>query len=436
MDACQHLVEIKTCRVCDSEALDTILNFGYMPLANGYAKDLSGASICAPLEVVLCRACGCVQLRHTVDPEILFSNYLYTSSTSGSLSEYFRHYALDTVEKLGLSDFPTDVGMVRTPPTTQTSKTGFPHPRGDGHKRFIVGIGGNDGVLEKAYQALGFDVVNVEPSRNIAELSKANGVPTLNDWFNNEAVAEILDTHGRADLITCNHCFAHMPDINGVMRGVKALLNPGGWFVFEESYWRDMVAGNNFDQIYHEHVFYWTVRALEKLFRLHDLPIDDVEFNKSQGGSIRVFVRNTPGESRGRVDTAIAGEMMMAGLFDLATYQSWNLKIDQWRTKCNDFIYPLESICCYGVPAKFAMISEKLGFRPARIAYAVEDSQIKVGRFTPGARIPIVNRQHFIEHPTEHCIITAANYADLIVANNPQYKGRWIALTSPEPKFL
>lgn len=416
-DGKQGLVtEIKTCRVCDSPLLDSILNFGHMPLANGYSKDISSAGdIYAPLEVVLCRKCGCVQLKHTVDPKVLYEDYLYTSSTSGSLAEYFRKYAEDTVDRFGWKP---------------------------GDEKFVVGIGGNDGPLERAYQGLGFKTLNVEASEPISKLSALRGIRTLCAWFNEATAHRIVAEHGQADLITCNHCFAHMPDINGVMRAIKILLKPDGWFVFEEAYWKDTVLGNHFDQIYHEHVFYWTVSALRKLFDGHKMAIGDVDFNTSQGGSIRVFAQQEPSALvTSAPRNAIIGEILNE-MFDVATYREWWGRIMEWRTKCRGFLKPLESVSCYGAPAKLTMISEQLGFVNIEksvdfcpIRYVVEDSPIKVGRYTPGARIPIVNRQHFIEHPTDHCIITAANYADLIVANNPQYRGRWIVL-SPTPRFL
>lgn len=409
------VTEIKACRVCDSPLLDPILNFGHMPLANGYTKSLSEPDFVAPLEVVLCRNCACVQLKHTVDPKVLYSDYLYTSSTSGSLKEYFQKYAQDTVDRFGWKP---------------------------GDDRFVVGIGGNDGPLEREYQRLGFKVLNVEPSEPIARLSRANRVPTLNAWFDEITADHIARGNGQADLITCNHCFAHMPDINGVMRAIQILLKPGGYFVFEEAYWRDTVVGNHFDQIYHEHVFYWTLNALDELFYKHGFGIVDVEFNQSQGGSIRVFVQEGYRGCK-TVSAAVINETVGHGLMDLDRYKEWKETIFNWSARCREFLKPLQSsmdsISCYGAPAKFAMLSQQLRFNEESngidIEYVVEDSPIKVGRFTPGAYIPIVSREDFIDRPTDICIITAANYADLIVAANPEYKGRWIVLR-PEPRFL
>ncbi len=398
--------KIKSCRVCHSVWLKSILNFGNMPLANRYLSKPTDEEIYAHLEVMLCKNCGCVQLANTVDPAVLFSDYLYISSTSGSLALHFAKYAKDTAEKLSLVP----------------------------GKDFIVGIGGNDGPLESAFQQMGFNVLNVEASKNIAELSRANRVPTISAWFNEKTAESIANEHGLASLVTCNNCFAHMPDINGAVEGVKTLLKPGGWFVCEEGYWPDAVKGNHFDRVYHEHVFYWTVTALSALFRQHEMDIVDVEHNDSQGGSIRVFARHDDGLFRTKIQEEIHREKL-SGVFNEPTYEQWNHRIACWGESCWLLLHELKSICCYGVPAKFAMLSHKLGFTEKTIAYAVEDSPIKVGRFTPGSHIPIVNRQHFIEHPTEHCIITAANYAELIIASNPQYLGRWIVL-NPEPRFL
>lgn len=395
---------ISACRICQSPRIESVLNFGNMPLANRYLKELSETEIFVPLEVALCRDCGCVQLAHTVDPKELFDEYLYTSSTSGSLAEHFKAYAKDTVAKLGMIQ----------------------------GKDFIVGIGGNDGPLERAYEDLGFRVLNVEASKNIAEASRANCVPTLNAWFTEEVAKDIVAQHGQASLITCNNCLAHIPDIHGFVRAVKVLLKPTGWFVSESAYWLDEVRGNHFDHIYHEHCFYWTIKALDNLFRGHNLTIGNVEFNQSQGGSIRVFVQRDFQTVQSNWVREFIHCEESARLFEPARYEEWTQQIDEWRAECVEFLDPLDSICCYGVPAKFAMISDQLGFTQDKIAYAVEDSPIKVGRLTPGSHIPIVNNCHFIANPTKHCIITATNYASRIIDANPQYKGQWITL-SPKP---
>lgn len=387
--------------------MDVVLRFGDMPLANDYpALADAPPEPRYPLDVALCADCGCAQLTDLVPPATLFSLYLYTSSTSGTLTAHFKSYARDTVEALHL----------------------------DPQRDFVVGIGGNDGPLEAAFQALGFRVLNVEPARNIAELSRANRVPTLCDWFTEATARRIISQHGQAGLITCNNCFAHIPDIHEVVRGINTLLRPGGWFVCENAHWLATVRGNHFDAIYHEHVFYWTVRALSVLFRQHGLDIGRVQHNASQGGSIRVFVsRNGHAPSPDAI-AAVEAERAY-DLFDPLTYTNWSRRIAAWRKAARAFVASLGTVACYGIPAKFAMLSEQLGFTHARVLYAVEDSPIKVGRFTPGARIPIMPRAHFVADPPEHCIITAANYAEHIVAANPQFKGEWCVLT-PEPRRL
>lgn len=397
---------VVSCRVCHSSRLEPILDFGEMPLANRYPSNPWEHEIFLPLNVILCMDCSCVQLGQSVDPKLLFENYLYTSSTSGSLADHFKIYARRTVELIA-------------PPKNA----------------FIVGIGGNDGPLEKAYQELGFKVLNVEASKNIADLSRSNGIRTWNEWFNEDTARAIVGEHGFADIITCNNCFAHMPDIHGAVRAIKALLAVNGTFICENAYWSDAVRGNHFDQIYHEHCFYWTIKALDRLFRDEDMTINAVHFNESQGGSIRVFVKHAAATLRSNwVRCAIEREEAL-GLFYPETYSVWRNRIADWRLACLDFLSPLDSICCYGVPAKFTMVAEQLRFNAKRIDYAVEDSPIKVGRYTPGSRVPIVNWEHFEANPTDHCIITATNYAKLIMSSNPQYKGKWIVLT-PEPRFL
>ncbi len=399
---------ITGCRICRSARIKLILNFGQFPLANRYLtrEQLSEAEPSIPLELVLCLNCGCVQLAVTVDPKVLFEEYFYTSSTSGTLANHFQQYAQDVADKLPIQP-ETDL---------------------------IVEIGGNDGPLALAFQNLGFRSLNIEASKNIAELSRKNGVETINDWFTEEAAESIVGKYGHASIITCNNCFAHIPDIHEVVRAIRILVAPAGWFICENARWLSAVQGNHFDQIYHEHCFYWTVKALERLFKGHGMTVADVELNQSQGGSMRVFVRHAQSRTPDKITGLIHGEED-AGLFRVSTYTKWSRRIEAWKKLCLKFLGELGSLSCYGVPAKFTMLSQQLSFSAHKIQYAVEDSPIKIGRYTPGSHIPIVSRNFFVEHPTEYCIITASNYADLIVKSNPQYKGKWILLT-PEPHFL
>lgn len=399
------VTEITQCRVCCSPDIELALDFGTSPLANRYVtkEQLSETYLEVVLQVVLCHGCGCVQLRHTVSPELLFNDYLYASSTSGSLNEHFKAYSAHTVAKLKL----------------------------DPEKDFIVGIGGNDGVLEKHYDDLGFHALNVEPATKMASASYGKGIDTLALWFNRKTVDHIIASRGQASLITCNNCFAHMPDINGVVEGVKALLVPGGHFVFENAYLLDTVNKNLFDQFYHEHVFYWGLWPLQQLFVRHGMTLVDVEFNAMQEGSFRAYVRDGRVEPSHAVSEAIARERQEA-LYTTVTYEMMWHRMQWWKNFYRGLMTGLEkmnhSICCYGVPAKFTMLSKLLDLTPERILYAVENSPIKVGLYTPGSHIPIVGPDHFHKHPSDACLITARNYAEHIKRTNPQYSGKWIDL--------
>ncbi len=400
----KSITEITSCRLC-SGPITKVLDFGHTALANSYvrAENLGKPEFQSPLQVVLCQDCSCVQLKHTVDPKILFSDYLYESSTSAALRKHFEDYAKTTAEFFELK-------------------------QGD----FVVGIGGNDGVLEAEYQKLGFKVLNVEPAENIARKAvDINKVPTENSFFDVIVARHIENTFGPAKLITCNNCFAHIPDLAEVLAGVNELLADDGVFIFENAYLLDTIKGKYFDQVYAEHLFYHSVKPLFWFLMEHGFELFHVEQNKNQGGSIRCFAGKT-----NRVDpyTPKVAELIRAeeeaGLYRAETYTKFFAELGGIRDEINKIIsqakFRGETIACYGAPAKFTLFAKFMGLTKDVISYVVDDSPLKQGLFTPDSNIPIKDRRYFLENSPDLCLIMAWNFAGPIMAGNSEYRGKWL----------
>ena len=241
----------KDCRVCRSKNLEKVLDLGMTPLANSYLTEIDQEETYYPLQLMQCSDCRNVQLAHVVDPKVMFSNYLYTSSTSPVFVKHFDDFA----KKMG-------------------------------KKKFVVDIGGNDGILLKPFQKLESKVLSVDPARNIE-----CAVPAINDFFTTKVAREIVEKYGKADLVTATNVFAHIDDLDEVVEGVKLLLEDGGMFMVEVADLDQMLKDGSFDLIYHEHVNYWNLDAFIKFFGLRGMYVSDIERVPVHGGSLRIYAR-------------------------------------------------------------------------------------------------------------------------------------------------
>lgn len=239
------------CRVCKSKNLEKVLDLGMTPLANSYLTKVDQEEAYYPLQLMQCGACKNVQLAHVVDSKVMFSHYLYTSSTSPVFVKHFEDFA----EKMG-------------------------------KKKFVVDIGGNDGILLKPFSSMGCRVLNIEPAENIeCEL------PTIRTFFTSGLAKQIVKEYGKADLVTATNVFAHIDDLDDVVEGVKILLEEDGIFMVEVADLDQMLKDGSFDLIYHEHVNYWSLDSFIKFFGLRGMYVSDVERVPVHGGSLRIYAR-------------------------------------------------------------------------------------------------------------------------------------------------
>lgn len=400
----KYIKEYFSCRICNSEKLNLILDFDVTALANSFLKkeDLNKKEFKAPLKVNLCENCGCVQLSHTVSPNILFDNYLYESSTSESFRNHFKDYASHIYKKLNLKP-----------------------------NSFVFEIGSNDGILLKPLIDLGVTVLGVEPAQNINK-----DYPCITDYFSSllaKGLSASFDLgEGRPDVITANNVLAHIDSINDVIKGVNIISKFDTIFVFENAYLLDTIKKGYYDQIYHEHLLLNSIKPLKYLFQKYNMEIFDVEQNNIQGGTIRVYVKfkiNTRYNISPIVESLIKEEED-AGLYSLDFYKSYVKTILTSAKEIKKIIAEIlienKTICAYGAPAKFTTLSKVLGLNNKVINYVVDDAKMKQGLYTPDTHIPIVDKEYFIKNPTDYCLITAWNFAESIMKNNNQYKGKYI----------
>lgn len=358
----QHFVSHSKCRLCDSGNIEQVIDLGYSPLANAYLtetqlKDVrSGAleEIFTPLRCFLCMDCGSVQLEHSVDPKVLFTDYQYASSTSPVFVKHFVDLA-NHIQDLGLIE-PFDL---------------------------VVDIGSNDGIALAPFKTKGQNVLGIEPSEQLAQMARAKGIQTIQQFLNMETAKAIVGAVGKAKVVTATNVFAHVSDLPRFVEAVLELLDDDGVFIIEVSYLADVIENMLFDTIYVEHQFYHSLRPLVGFFYRFGLHVFRAERISTHGGSIRLFVKRGTVQSE-TIDAWIQHEWVR-GLFKPQTYRDFTDRIQAYKHRLHSVLRQFNRRAgTYGCPAKFTTFCYALELND-QIGFVLEDSPLKIGKFTPGS---------------------------------------------------
>ncbi len=379
------------CRICRSSQLVKVIDLGKQPLANAFVHldDPVDQEAKFPLEAYLCDVCNLLQLIHVVDKSVLFSDYIYFSSGMPKLSDHFRKYAEDVMER-------------------------FLHSSED----LVVEIGSNDGILLQHVKEKGYRVLGVDPAQNIAPIAEARGVPTITDFFSERVAHNIVATAGKAQVLMGNNVVAHINDYQDLGRAVRALLSPTGVFVFEAPYLVDMFERLTFDTIYHEHLNFLAIRPLLRLFEQFDMEIFDVKIVPSQGQSIRVFVGHRGMHPVTKaVHECILKEIDL-GLNKIEAYKSLAETIAVCKEKTVHVLSDLKArgkkIMAYGAPAKGNTVLNYYAIGTNILDAALDELPSKQGLCTPGMHVPVVSREYILQNEPDVYLLLAWNYASVI----------------------
>ncbi|MCH7850069.1 MAG: NAD-dependent epimerase/dehydratase family protein [Nanoarchaeota archaeon] len=371
-----------SCRICDNTNLKKVISLGNSPLANNLLDSKTKAET-FPLEMNYCDKCHYCQLSYTVPPEKLFDNYLYVSSTTKSFRDHFRKLSEQIVEKY--------------------------------NPGFVIDVGSNDGIFLKPLKEKNVEILGIEPAKNISELANENGIRTLNSYFDESVVNK---TDKKADIITAFNVFAHTDKIKTITDTVKKLLKEDGTFIIEVQYLLDTLRDLTFDNIYHEHVSYWSVTSLNNFFERQNMKIINVEHIDTHGGSIRVYIKRS-GEAEESVIKFMKEEEEF-GLKNYHTYKLFARRVEALKKKASEDISSLKgSIVGYGAPAKATTVLNYFGIDDSKIDYIIEDNKLKHGKFIPIVNIPI-RPKNFSEDIPDNILILAWNFAEEIKKNNQE----------------
>ena len=391
-------VRIQTnCRICKSVNLVEFLNLGEQPLANAFLdqQSLDKAEPKYPLRVAVCVSCGLCQLLDIVAPEVLFRDYIYFSSGMPS-STHFQNYAEEIVSYF----LPRKGGLV-------------------------VEIGSNDGHLLRLIKDTGADVLGIDPALNIVEIANKRGIETIGDFFSTDIASKIIKQKGPAQVIIANNVVAHIDDYDDLFEGIRLLLAEDGVFIFEAPYLMDMFENLAFDTIYHEHLSYLALSPLIRLFPKFGMEIFHVDIFPVQGNSIRVYAgRYGRRAIRFSVFELMTKENRMK-LKDTATYFALAERIKNLKEEVVNLLVQLKKqgkkIYGYGASAKGNTLLNYFSLGPEIIECVTEELPSKIGLYTPGTRIPIIDIREARKNPPDYYFLLAWNYKDAILNKEAEF---------------
>ncbi len=403
------------CRACRGSRMIDFLDLGVQPIANRYvdAAQRGEPEPAFPLHAYACLDCALIQVPNRVPAEF-FRHYLYMPSAADSLRRHFDALADRLVE----GEYLPAQG-------------------------YLVDIGCNEGVLLFACAQRGLRVVGVDPALNLIEPVRAAGIEVVGEYFGVEVVRQLRARLGPASVVTTTNTFNHIDDLRGFVSGVRDLLAADGVFIVEVPHAADLLEHNEFDTIYHEHLSEFSVRSVVELYRDCGLQVYDVEALEVHGGSMRVWGQRTDGprQQTAAVDRWLSGEKAR-GLFEPDTYDAFRKRVEALRETLREQIASLRAsgkrVAAYGAPAKGMTLLAYCGFGPEDIAYVVDRSPLKQGRFTPGTDIAIVPPERIVTDPPDVLLVLAWNYLDEIRVQQADFIGRGgrFLVPIPVPRFV
>ena len=404
-----------TCTFCNHSHLKLIINFGKVALAGAFLKlENTKKEKKYNLRFCFCPKCYAVQIADIIPPEVLFKKYFYFSSSINTLKKHFDGYARELINKFNLD--------------SQSS---------------VLEFGCNDGILLKPFARMGIgNIVGVDPAKNVISKIKHQKITTINDFFNVGLSKKIKKKFGNFDLIMANNVFAHIKNINNVTEAIKILLKKDGIFVFEVHYLGKVINELQYDMMYHEHLFYYSIIAATNHFKRHSMKIFDVKPIKIHSGSMRFYVCNIKGKyskyKSKRLERYIYNERKN-NFHNYKSYHNFSKKIIKQSNELKSLIQKInskgETVVGYGASGRANTILQYCQLNSKHIPYIIDDAPAKIGFYTPGSHIKIVDSKILSskERP-DYILLFAWAFLDEIKERNKLYLKNGGKIIIPLPK--
>lgn len=403
------------CRV-DSKPSKKVISYGKMPIANGFLKQEEfSKEYFFELAVAFCPTSKMLQLIDQPDPKMMFhENYAFFSSTSKKMAEHFERMAHGYMAEF------------------------IPDPS----NAFIVELGSNDGIMLRHFAKAGIKHLGIEPSSNVAQVARQNGVNTISEFFGEETARKVENEYGKADIISAANVMCHIPGLASVGKGVDALLKEKGIFVFEDPYLGDVIEKTSYDQIYDEHVYIFSVQSVSHAFAPYSLEVFHVEPQTTHGGSMRYYLcRQGAYPVRDSVTKQLEFEHTL-GLDKIETFEKFAENCAQNKKLFVELLKKLKAegkrVVGYAATSKSTTVLNYCDIGPDLIEYICDTTPIKQGKFSPGMHIPIRPYEDFKKDKPDYAVLFAWNHAQEIFEKEKDFiahGGQWIIFV-PEVKIL
>jgi SAM-dependent methyltransferase len=403
------------CRFCSNQNLELFLDLDFVPLVDYFLfkKDLNQPETFYPLNVYFCKDCGLSQLGYIVPAELLFNeNYGYECSITKTRSDNYSNLAKTIMEKFSLNS-----------------------------NSLIVDVGSNVGLLLQCFSKLGMNILGVDASKNIVDKANLNGIKTIHGFFNDSIVNEICSLEGRADVITATNVFAHIQDYDSFMKSLLKLLKENGVFVFQAPHLLQLIKNFEYDTIYHEHICYFSIKPLQKLFANYGMEIFNIEKTDIDGGSLTYFVSKKGSYPITNIDK-ILQEEEEEGLYSIERLKRFSQDVKKHKSDLLNLLLKLKSegkkIIGVGAPAKGMTLINYCKLDLSILDFLTEKSTLKIGKFAPGMHMPIYEDQKIFSEKPDYALILSWNFSKEIMENLKEFRntgGKFI-IPIPHPTII
>ena len=403
---------IECCRICGSDNIEEVLDLGEQPPANSLYRSDEKRPPDVPLRLMYCQKCSTVQLGEDVDPEYLFGEYLWVTGTSATAEQYSHEFAKKALSQV--------VDQNKSP--------------------YIVEIASNDGTFLKRFIEKGCKVLGIDPAKNIAELAVKNGIPTKADFFTLDLAERLVEKEGKADIVFARNVIPHVKEIHSVIGGINTLINEGGVGIIEVHNAGLILEELHYDYIYHEHLFYYTLKTISGLIERYGLHVFDVMLSPISGGSWVIYFSKNKKEKTKELIKHEKKELEN----NINSYHRWVEFSDQVTVHSEELKQMVmqndKKIPAYGASARSSTLLNFCGITNKHISVVIDKNPMKNGLMTAGSNIPVISFEDGLKEikSSEKILLLAWNFQDEIVheLREAGFSGKFIIPLPGDPHML